>query len=98
MLAEQAWILGWAILADDNADMPVKPGSLPGDPQRLRGIPSIGGRGGVGGAITGSRPGDGLTGRRGDEILRGFRRRAHARGREPSGSGSGSGEDSRETR
>lgn len=34
---------------------------LPGDPWAIRGIPAIGGRGSIGGAIRGSRPGDGLT-------------------------------------
>lgn len=29
---------------------------LPGDPWALRGIPAVGGRGSVGGAISGSRP------------------------------------------
>lgn len=67
MRAKQYQALGKAILEDDTADMPVKPGSLPGDPVRLRGIPAIGGLGSVGGAIAGSRPGDSLTGKRGAE-------------------------------
>jgi hypothetical protein len=76
--ATQYRMIGRMILDDDTADMPVKPGSLPGDPERLRGIPAIGGRGSVGGAIVGSRPGDSLAGRRGEEILRGIRPRARA--------------------
>ena len=76
--------LGKILLEDDSADMPVKPGALPGDPKALRGIPAIGGPGSVGGAIAGSRPGDSLRGRRGEEILRGIRDRARQRpGAEP---------------
>jgi hypothetical protein len=33
-----------------------KPGSLPRDPQALRGLPAVGGRGSIGGAIRGTRP------------------------------------------
>jgi hypothetical protein len=33
-----------------------RPGSLPGDPQALRGLPAVGGRGSLGGAIRGTRP------------------------------------------
>lgn len=76
MVARQHQLVGKMLLADDSADMPVKPGSLPGDPRRLRGIPAIGGRGSVGGAIAGSRPGDSLKGRRGEEVLREIRQRA----------------------
>lgn len=35
-------------------------GSLPLDPWRLRGVPVVGRRGAIGGAIRGTRPGDGL--------------------------------------
>lgn len=35
-------------------------GSPAGDEQKLRGIPAVGVRGGLGGAVRGSRPGDGL--------------------------------------
>lgn len=35
-------------------------GALPWDPARLRGLPAIGVRGGLGGAIPGTRPGVGL--------------------------------------
>jgi len=42
-------------------DLRADPFAAPNDPFRLRGIPAIGGRGSVGGAIRGSRPGDGLT-------------------------------------
>lgn len=38
----------------------VKPGTLPGDLRALRGIPAIGGRGSLGGAIPGTRPGEDL--------------------------------------
>ena len=34
--------------------------SLPLDPWRMRGLPVVGGRGAIGGAIRGTRPGDGL--------------------------------------
>jgi hypothetical protein len=33
-----------------------KPGSQPRDPQALRGLPAVGGRGSIGGAIRGTRP------------------------------------------
>jgi hypothetical protein len=36
--------------------MPVARASLPGDQMRLRGIPAVGGRGSIGGAIRGTRP------------------------------------------
>lgn len=40
-----------------NADAPPHPNrALPGDPWRLRGIPVVGVRGGLGGAIMGTRP------------------------------------------
>jgi hypothetical protein len=55
MLAEQARLLGREIIADDTAELP-RPSSLPGDPKRLRGIPAIGGRGSIGGAINGTQP------------------------------------------
>jgi hypothetical protein len=78
MLAEQARVLRQALVENEGAGMP-RPGALPGDPRALRGIPAIGGFGSVGGAIAGSRPGDSLTGRRGEAILRGIRERARDR-------------------
>jgi hypothetical protein len=51
------------IALEVGADLPDRDhpvGALPGDPWLLRGIPAVGVRGGVGGAITGTRPGDGL--------------------------------------
>lgn len=51
------------IAIETNTDLPTPPSvtraTLPGDKRRLRGIPVVGARG-VGGAIPGSRPGDGL--------------------------------------
>lgn len=49
------------ILMETGVPMPVKvrPGVLPGDGRALRGIPVVGARG-VGGAIPGSRPGQGI--------------------------------------
>lgn len=48
-------------IARETGIAPVHPNSpraaLPGDPMRLRGVPCIGVRGGVGGAIRGTRPG-----------------------------------------
>ena len=41
-------------------DLRSDPFAAPNDPFRLRGIPAIGGRGSVGGAIAGTRPGDSL--------------------------------------
>jgi hypothetical protein len=41
---------------DDSRDNPIQPGSLPGDPRALRGIPAVGGRGGLGSATGGSLP------------------------------------------
>ena len=67
------------IVLETGGDLPVNPRALPGDPQRLRGIPAIGGRGSVGGAIAGTRPGDSLKGKRGEEIFRGLRERARRR-------------------
>ncbi len=79
MVAQQREALQKALLADDSADVPVRPGSLPGDPVRLRGIPAIGGRGSIGGAIAGTNPGDSFAGRRGQQILREIRQRARER-------------------
>jgi hypothetical protein len=42
--------------APDGVPMRPKPGSLPGDLQALRGLPAVGGRGSLGGAIRGTRP------------------------------------------
>jgi hypothetical protein len=56
MLREQAKVLGEALLADDAGDLPVRPGSAPLDAQALRGIPAVGGRGQIGGAIRGTSP------------------------------------------
>lgn len=78
-VARQYQALGKVILSDESADMPVKPGALPGDPKALRGIPAVGGRGSMGGAIYGSRPGDSLSGPRGEDALREIRRRAKIR-------------------
>ena len=73
-------LLGKMLLEDESRDMPVKPGSAPNDPKALRGIPAVGGFGAVGGAIAGTRPDrDALSGRRGEEILRGIRQRARER-------------------
>lgn len=56
------------IAKDTGADLPpaprdptVRPVTLIGDEGQLRGIPVVGVKGGYGGAIRGSRPGDGLT-------------------------------------
>ena len=38
------------------AATPLTPGTLPGDPWALRGIPAVGGTGTIGGHITGTRP------------------------------------------
>lgn len=71
------------IALEAGGDLPTNPTAAPNDPVRLRGIPAVGGRGSVGGAIAGSRPGDSLTGRRGEEILRAIRRRAASSGSAP---------------
>lgn len=46
------------ILLEVGADLPAeaRPGSAPGDARQLRGIPVVGVRGGMGGAIAGTRP------------------------------------------
>jgi hypothetical protein len=58
MLAEQARIVGEAILSTPDADLPKPRSALtkPGDPAQLRGIPVIGGRGSFGGAMKGTQP------------------------------------------
>lgn len=50
-----------AIVLEVGAEAPrANSTALPGDQRRLRGIPVLGGRGSLGGAIAGTRPGDGL--------------------------------------
>lgn len=50
------------VLLDVGADMPesTSTASAPGDNRRLRGVPVVGVKGGMGGAIAGTRPGDSL--------------------------------------
>lgn len=48
------------ILLETGASLPAPPTSTaraPGDPHKLRGLPAVGVRGGLGGAIAGTRPG-----------------------------------------
>jgi hypothetical protein len=50
-------------LAGETEDVPLRASqqlSQLGDPVALRGVPVVGGRGGYGGAIRGTRPSDGL--------------------------------------
>lgn len=51
-----------AVRKDPRVNLNPRPEALtkPGDPRKLRGIPAIGGRGSLGGAMMGTRPGDGL--------------------------------------
>jgi hypothetical protein len=53
---EHAKILAKALQENPDARMPAETGRLPGDAQALPGIPAIGGRGSIGGAIRGTVP------------------------------------------
>lgn len=44
------------VLSDPSQDHPLRPGAIPGDARALRGIPAVGVKGGLGGAILGTRP------------------------------------------
>lgn len=55
-LHDQAVALGRALLANGGADVPVKAARAALDPFALRGLPAVGGRGSLGGAIPGTRP------------------------------------------
>lgn len=55
--AEHAAKVQRRITREVGNDIPVRAGSVAGDPAALRGIPVCGVRGGFGGAIAGTRPG-----------------------------------------
>lgn len=44
------------IVLETGNDIPVNPRAAPNDPVRLRGVPVVGGRGALGGAIKGTQP------------------------------------------
>lgn len=59
---KQHEIAAHAVRKDPRVNLNPRPEALtkPGDPRVLRGIPVVGVKGGLGGAMKDSRPGDGL--------------------------------------
>lgn len=60
MVMQQARVLGRSAIATPTAEVRQPAHTKPGDRAQLRGIPVVGVKGGLGGAIKGTRPGDGF--------------------------------------